>query len=96
MSSVSLAAASEIYGCGERFEITRRRVDHDEFRLFCLALRDFTKSLAERGDDEYWTQFLWRLRRYRFELSSAPLAFNHPSAGAERIVEALSEHISRC
>ena len=76
-----------LYECSEHLVVVPYQIKHDPFRRFSMRLRRFEQVLGEAAEDEYWRDFLRKLRRYRFELSAAPLPFNHPSVYYLAVIE---------
>lgn len=77
MKFVSLAAASRLYDCKADVTLEKHLVGFPLFSRFCFALRRIERAIGEHAEDEYWRPFLRQLRRYRFELTAAPLPGNH-------------------
>jgi hypothetical protein len=73
-------------------QIRRHKIDHEGFRQFSCALRDFEYSLGESRGDDFWRPLLGRLRSYRFQLSAAPLPFNCPYLMSEKVLEDLDRN----
>ena len=96
MTYISLSDVSAIYDCSSCVKIKRKRVKHNEFRSFCLALKSFERSLGEAVEEDYWREFLRPLRRYRFYLCAAPLPFNHPTVCQPESLELLRKHLLNC
>ena len=97
MRTVTLDEASEVYStCGDVC-IERHRVSQQHFEEFSLGLRRFELALSDvDGEDDYWRWFLRRLKRYRFELSAAPLPFGCQVIMPRESVAELEQHLARC
>src|SRR5688500_5034190 len=76
MKMATVSGIDMIYKCASSYRVMVRRIAHSDFHAYCTALRTFEQMLGEDGDEEYWQLFLRRLKRYRFELSAAPVSFN--------------------
>jgi hypothetical protein len=96
MTYISLSDVSAIYDCSSCVKIKRKRVKHSEFRSFCLALKNFERSLGEAAQEDYWREFLRPLRRYRFYLCAATLPFNHPTVCQPESLELLRKRLLNC
>jgi len=98
MKSISIADADYIYACFASIRIKQYKVSHNDFKTFCVLLGEFDRRIKEGVDenDYYWSFFLRRLRRYRFELCAAPLPFNHPSVYSPSSFAALEKHLIKC
>ena len=98
MKSISISDANDIYACCEDVRIRQYKVSHEDFKAFCVLLGEFDRMIKQEvdEDDYYWSFFLKRLRRYRFELCAAPLPFNYPSIYLPKNFEALESHLDKC
>lgn len=77
MKYVSIADATEILTCAAELSIVRAAVHHDIFFSFSVALRTLERSLGDMMGDPIWKSFIMPMRRYRFDVSAAPLPFNY-------------------
>ena len=96
MMQMSLETVNAVYDCARLAKIEVHNVDDAAFHRFCLLVKKFERSLGESAKDDYWTQFLRALRRYRFDVSSTPLPFKYPVEDAPNFVEQLQERLSHC
>lgn len=96
MKQCDLPSATAIYDCSKKAEIEKYAITHKEFRGYCLYLKKFEHLLGENADDPYWKAFLSPLRRYRFELSAAPLFFNRAPSQTLQSIRSLKNIIDRC
>ena len=97
MRAITLDEASEVYStCGD-VSIERHRVCHQLFEDFSLGLRRFELELSDGdGEDDYWRYFLRRVKKYRFELSAAPLPLGSPVIMPPESMAALEQHLASC
>lgn len=98
MNTITLSDINKIYLCGQEHEIqSLYPLEHPEFRDFCLALKNFERKLRkeEEIEEDYWRKFLRPLRRYRFQLSAAPLPFCYPVIEESELSELLKK-LARC
>ncbi len=96
MTPVSLAAADCIYACGADRSYTVHYARHARFRAFSLALAQMDRALGETASDDFWRDWLRQLRRYRFDVSAAPLPFDHPAAILEAQLSSLQARLVEC
>src|SRR5690349_14470738 len=96
MKSVSVDDTSTAYSCSLSCELEVYTTTHQLFWEFCVALRQFTRTLGEQAGDEDWRRFLRPLKRYRFELSAAPLAFNHSAVAKATDLQQLHQELLYC
>ncbi len=90
MNTIPLSDINQIYFCSKEHEIqSLYPLEHPEFRDFCLALKKFERKLRkeEEIEEDYWRTFLRPLRRYRFQLSAAPLPFCYPVIEESELAE---------
>jgi hypothetical protein len=97
MRTLTLDEVSEVYStCGDVI-IERHRVRHRYFEEFSVGLRRFELALSDGdGEDDYWRWFLRRVKRYRFELSAAPLPFGCQVIMPHDSVAELGQRLTRC
>ena len=96
MNQLSLESVSTVYDCARSAIVKVHHVDDKKFHNFCLLLREFERSLGEYAGHDFWRKFLRPLKRYRFDLSAAPLAFNYQSDDNPGISEGLLNQIANC
>ncbi|MBD2415311.1 hypothetical protein FACHB389_17710 [Nostoc calcicola FACHB-389] len=96
MNYISLSTVDEIYSCSSSTKIYQNRLEHHNFRIFCLSLKKFEQSLRENAAEDYWKNFLRPLRQYRFKLCVAPLPFNHPVACQPETIKFLERQLKNC
>ncbi|MCL5421109.1 MAG: hypothetical protein M1461_01365 [Nitrospirae bacterium] len=96
MKQCDLPIATAIYDCSKKAEIEKYAITHKEFRGYCLYLKKFEHLLGENAEDPYWKAFLSPLKRYRFELSAAPLFFNGAPSQTLHSIRSLKNIIDRC
>lgn len=96
MKAATLDSVTDIYRCSEVCDIRLWRLDHRQFREYCIALRAFERALGEDADQDYWQQFLRRLKKYRFEVTAAPVSFDNPAVARPEILQILTAHIEHC
>lgn len=96
MKQCDLQAATIIYDCSKKAEITKHAVTHKEFRSYCLDLKRIEHLLGENIDDPYWKAFLSPLKRYRFELCAVPLFFNRAPSQTQQDIRSLKNIIGKC
>lgn len=76
---ISFATADRLHQLGQRCALGYHQVEYFPFRRFCQWTRHLLRLLAESTTDEEWLDVARALRRYRFDLSAAPIAFDEPS-----------------
>jgi len=96
MTSISLADADRIYTCGRDCLYTVHYARHARFRTFSIALTQLDRALDETASDDFWRDWLRQLRRYRFDVSAAPLQFDHPAAIFEAQLSSLQARLVEC
>ena len=96
MKNMSLETVNAVYECARLAKIEVHHVDDAAFHRFCLLVRKFEKSLGESARDDYWSQFLRAVRRYRFDVSATPLPFKYPVEDSPNFVERLQERLAHC
>lgn len=97
MRTLPLAAANEIYTCTSKVEIHIHRAAYPEGHDFSLLLERFERDLRQaEEEDEYWSLFVRRLRRCRFELCAAPLPAPYLHNRAEDLASGLGVHLAQC
>lgn len=90
---ISIAEADIFHRLCRDHRLDYRRVYHHAFRTYHERTNHLA-NLLDTGDvDEEWGQFSRMLRRYRFDLSAAPLAFNNPSAVPRMDSKALTQFV---
>ncbi len=77
MKYLNIHGATEVLSCVTELSLERSMVRHDMFFEFSTALREFEHHLGELVRDPLWRPFIVTLRRYRFEISAAPLPFDY-------------------
>lgn len=98
MNTITLSDINQIYCCSKEHEIqSPYPLEHPEFRDFCLTLKNFERKLRQQEEieEDYWKSFLRPLRRYRFQLSSAPLPFCYPVIHKSELAE-FSRKLATC
>lgn len=73
------SAADRLYLNSQTLTVRYHAVDHPIFRQFSVQLGRLLRALGEDAGEDYWRDFLRAQRRYRFNLSAAPLPFDHMS-----------------
>ncbi len=96
MKHTSFAQADTVYRCSAHHGTKLHIVWHPLFRHFCLALSRFERNLGELATDDYWAPWLRSLRRYRFDVSAAPLPFDHPAVAGVEQLTLLQAHVRHC
>ncbi len=96
MNQVTFELVGAVYDCARLAKIEVHHVHDAAFHRFCLLVRAFERSLGESVSDDYWSQFLRTLKRYRFEVSSTPLPFKYPAEASPGLVERLEERLANC
>jgi len=96
MTPVTPAATNRIYACNDACSHTVHYACHPRFRTFSMALAQIDRALGETAGDDFWRDWLRQLRRYRFDVSAAPLPFNHPAAVLEAQLSSLQARLVEC
>ena len=96
MKQVSLESVGAVYDCARLARIKVHHVHDALFHRLCLQIRRFERSLGESTSDDYWRQFLWPLKRYRFDVSSTPLPFKYPVEIQPNFIELMQERLANC
>src|SRR2546423_15283969 len=94
MIETSLTVATAIYSCRSTLQIERHPIAHPAFREFSFKLRNFEGALGDEIENEYWKPFVRRLKRYRFEVTAAPLDFGNPVLMSTELMKRLQGHIA--
>lgn len=90
---ISIAGADLFYRLCRDYRLDYRRVDHHTFRTYHDRTSQLVNLLATAELDDEWDRFSRILRRYRFDLSAAPLAFNEPSVAPRMDSKALTQFV---
>ncbi len=97
MMPTSVAATNRIYVCRENCSWTVHCTHHSGFRKFCFALTQLDQALGDEASaDDFWRDWMRPLRRYRFDMSAAPLPFDHPEAILEEQLASLQAGVAEC
>ena len=96
LSSNQFLRTSQIYDCLRRVSTTRIWAHFPELDSLNKYFRNLKSALGDNADEEYWTMFNWRIRRYQFMLSCVPLAPSHPSFDGLATRETLISRLSGC
>ncbi len=96
MKNCDLLAATNVYNCCKKIEIKKYAVFHKELGKYCLSLKNVERILGENAEDNYWKAFLAPLKRYRFEVSAAPLFLNKPSQQTLSSIKFVKNNMSKC
>lgn len=91
-----LSSATKVYHYSSHCKIDQHRISCPEFGSFCIELRRFKNALGEICQEEYWRKLLSFLNRFQFEMSAAPVSFNHADIYSRGLVESLKGHLARC
>ena len=67
---------NRIYKCSSACNITVHEVFHQETYAFSHNLTLFQRDLVKTEENDAWSQFIGRLKRYRFFISASPLPYN--------------------
>lgn len=95
MEYLTFLEADRLHLYSSEIIINRHLVKHHEFKRFCLLLRKFERMLEEDLKDDFWRSTIRLLRRYRFDLSAAPVPFNDPLIYTLQIREQINQTISK-
>ncbi|HYJ89186.1 MAG TPA: hypothetical protein VEW46_24185 [Pyrinomonadaceae bacterium] len=96
MIDTSLPAATAIYSCRSAVQVEHHRLPHPAFKEFSFRLRTFERELGEEVENEYWKPFLRSLKRYRFEVTAAPLGFGNPIVMPADLLGWLHAQLEQC
>lgn len=90
---ISVAQADLRYQLCRTRALRYRDVDHGLFQDFSERTNHLHRLLGAIERDEGWDQFVRALRRYRYELAAAPLAFGDPWVARRTDVVALNRFV---
>src|SRR5579864_5390504 len=76
MTGASLEVADELHAFGRTRQIHYHAVRHELFEAFSREAAALSARLGEDAADSFWLDFGRTVRRFRFELSATPIAFN--------------------
>ncbi|MGI9064875.1 MAG: hypothetical protein ACR2HX_00495 [Pyrinomonadaceae bacterium] len=96
MIETSLPAATAIYACRRAVQIKHHRIAHRDFKDFSLKLRSLERDLGDEVGNEYWKPFVRYLKRYRFEVSAAPVGFGNSAVMPPDLLQWLHAHHAQC
>ncbi len=97
MKYLSVSGATEVLSCAAHLSVSRSAVCNEMFFEFSMELRRFERCLGELTRDPVWRPFVAPMRRYRFEISAAPLAFNYlGSVGSMELIDRLGQKLALC
>lgn len=97
MRYLGINSATEIFSCAAEFSIKLAAVRHEKFFEFSTALKKFEHRLGELARDPVWKPFVMTIRRYRFDVSAAPLPFNYRgSEFTETTIKGLGHTLTVC
>ena len=95
MEHLTFLEADRLHLYSNEVITNRHLVKQHEFKRFCLLLRKFERLLEEDLKDDFWRSTIRLLRRYRFDLSAAPVPFNDPMIYTLQIREQIKQTISK-
>lgn len=95
MSPLNFPETVKIYDCGRHCVVTIHSVGHDLFRRYCLSLRTLLTNLGEASGDDFWRGLLWRPKRFRFDVTAAPVAFGNRLLMGEQYLDEIAAAFSR-
>ena len=97
MKYLDIPGATQILSCAAELSITRSAVHHDMFFGFSMALRRFERRLGELTRDPVWRSLIMPMRRYRFDISAAPLPFDYlGSESSKGMITRLERNLTIC
>lgn len=73
----SFITVNQLYHLFERCSLAYHGVRHDPFQDYWSKVTSVSSTLAHVADDRMVVEFLRLLRRYRFEMTAAPLSYNN-------------------
>jgi hypothetical protein len=91
MAHTSISSTTKLYELQNDASIQHIVITHPKFREFSYQLSSFIQATKELSDEEFWTAPIKALKRYRFEMSVAPLGFGNKEIITAEIIEKL-EH----
>jgi hypothetical protein len=94
--ATTLDSVTAVYRCSETCDVQLHKLDHTGFRDFCFGLRAFERALGDDVTDDFWQVFLRRLKRYRFEVTAAPVSFHNPAIAGPELLQELESCIEHC
>ncbi|MCI0559428.1 MAG: hypothetical protein L0332_13070 [Chloroflexi bacterium] len=74
MVLLSLADVDKVYSCSRLLSISTHFVSYPALAQFSSSLHKFLRELGDASEDPYWQAFVRPLKRYRFDISAAPLS----------------------
>lgn len=73
MMTKSITNVDEIYLCCKKADINIHSITFPELRTLFISIDRFIRSLGEIYEDPFWYPKMRLLKRYRFDISAAPL-----------------------
>lgn len=77
--------ANVIYSCQSDIKVKVHSVPSPTLQMFTRNISFFLRSLGEDGADEFWSPIVREVKRFRFDISAAPLSHKSVSVRAESL-----------
>ena len=73
MNHSDMDEVSAIFSCQSEIKIEVHSVSSPGLQMFTRNISDLLKILGENGQDEFWCPIVREIKRFRFDISAAPL-----------------------
>lgn len=93
MAHTRISQIEKLYELPTQVSVKHITVSHPKFREFSHQLSGFIQATKDLADDEFWTAPLKALKRYRFEMSVAPLGFGNKETVSDETIERLDRAV---
>lgn len=95
MNSSDMNEASTIFSCQSEIKVKVHSVSSPGLQMFTRNISVFLKTLGEDGQDEFWNPIVREIKRFRFDISAAPLTNRYLSVVIECLYDLLKSKISQ-
>lgn len=93
MAHTSISSITKLYELQSDASIQHIVITHPKFREFSYQLSNFIQATKELSDEEFWLAPIKALKRYRFEMSVAPLGFGNKEIITPEIIKKLERAV---
>lgn len=95
MSVANMDEANTVFMCQAETKLKVHSISSPNFKIFSRNVSLLLNSLGEDGQDEVWAPIIRELKRFRFDLSAAPLSQKVVTHKAEALHKILRSKIAQ-
>ena len=95
MSVINMDQTTIIFSCQSETKVKVHSISSPNLQIFNRNVSQFFKTLGEDGQDDYWSPIVREIKRFRFDLSAAPLSQKEITTKGEALHKLLRSKVAQ-